>query len=320
MRTAIIGFGNLGRGVLRALMRAEDARIVGIFSRREKNEVCTEANISVFPADRLFDFENDIDVLFICGGSADDLPVWTPRFAHYFNVVDSFDRHPEIRKHFERVDSAAKEGNHLALISAGWDPGILSAVRCASKAVLPDCRTVTFWGEGVSQGHSEALRRINGVKDAFEVTVPNAEAVKNAGENGIFENDDRKNHIRRCYVTADEGADRKRIENEIRTMPVYFDGYETEVNFVSEIELYSRFSSLYHKGRVLSAYDKNGTEAQADFKLSMRSNPDFTGAVLVACGRAVYAAAKRGRTGAVTVFDLPLADMLPPSLSAFDCL
>ena len=312
IRTAVFGYGNLGRGTLRSILSAEDMKAVGVFTRREKAEVYAEGGIEVYPANSILSFEADIDVLFICGGSADDLPEYTPKLAEKFNVIDSFDRHPEIKRHFDSVNCAALKGKHLALISAGWDPGIFSAARAMSKAVFPQSEVFTFWGEGVSQGHSEAVRRIKGVKDAIQVTVPKEDAVRAAQNGTLSDGDGKKTHTRRCYVASEEGADRARIENEIRTMPDYFDGYETEIEFVSETELNALFPTMFHGGRVI-ANAHGAAAAGAELSLTMRSNPDFTGAVLTAYGRAVYRAAKKGRTGAVTVLDIPISDMLPPS-------
>ena len=313
IKTAVFGYGNLGRGTLRAILSSDDMEAVGVFTRREKAEVYAEGGIEVYSARSILNFQNDIDVLFICGGSADDLPEYTPKLAEYFNVVDSFDRHPEIKRHFDNVNFAALKGKHLALISAGWDPGIFSAARAMSKAVFPHSEVFTFWGEGVSQGHSEAVRRIRGVKDAIQVTVPKECAVRAARNGKLADGDGKKTHTRRCYVASEEGADRVRIENEIRTMPDYFDGYETEINFVSESELNALFPTMFHGGRVI-ANVCGAVGAGAELSLTMKSNPDFTGAVLTAYGRAVYRGAEKGRTGAVTVLDIPVSDMLPPSV------
>lgn len=313
IRAAIFGYGNLGRGTLRAVLDAEDMKPVGVFTRREKAEVCAEGDVEVFSARDILEFANKTDVLFVCGGSADDLPTQTPFLAEYFNVVDSFDRHAEIKRHFDNVNYSALRGKKLALISAGWDPGLFSAARAVSAAVFPSGKTYTFWGEGVSQGHSEAVRRIGGVKDAVQVTVPNKEAVESAQNGTLTDSDTRKTHTRHCFVVAEEGADRERIKREIRSMPDYFAGYETAVDFVTESELHARFSSLYHGGEVIS-HSCGTMPVCARLSLSMKSNPDFTGALLAACGRAVYREAKAGKIGAMTVLDVPAADMLPPSV------
>lgn len=310
IRAAVFGYGNLGRGTLCAVLSSEDFEPVCVFTRREKSEVCAAGGVEVRSSSEILDFKDKIDILFVCGGSADDLPVHTPKLAEHFNVVDSFDRHCEIKRHFDTVNRSALKGKHLALVSAGWDPGIFSAVRAVSKSVFPQSKIHTFWGEGVSQGHSEALRRINGVNYAIQVTVPKEDAVAAARNGSLAECDGKKTHTRHCYVAAAEGADRVRIENEIRTMPDYFEGYETSVDFVSEIELNALFPAMFHGGRVIA--DADG--ASAELSLKMKSNPDFTGAVLSAYGRAVCRGAKRGITGAVTVLDIPIADMLPPSV------
>lgn len=320
IRTAIFGCGNLGRGTLRAILRSEDEKAVGVFTRRERAEVISEGNVPVYSANDILSFENLIDVLYVCGGSADDLPTLTPFLAEHFNVVDSFDRHSEIGAHLENTKKAATKGRKLALVSAGWDPGIFSVVRLAAKAVFPNGSAATFWGEGISQGHSEAVRRIKGVKDAIQVTIPIKEAVEAAKNGRIIRSDNSLTHKRHCYVAAEEGADRGRIEREIKTMPDYFACYDTQVDFVSEGELYARFPSMYHGGLVTASSNENRSEAKMCFELSMKSNPDFTGAVLAAYGRAVFAAAKRGRTGALTVCDIPLADMLPPSIDKLSFL
>lgn len=320
IRTAIFGYGNLGRGTLRALLKSADVEVVGVFTRREKAEVIPEGNTAVISASDIFNYENEIDVLFVCGGSADDLPTFTPLLAERFNVVDSFDRHPEIRRHLRNVDFAAKRGGKLALVSAGWDPGIFSVVRLMSKAVFPDCAVSTFWGEGVSQGHSEAVRRVNGVKDAIQLTEPKGVAVESAIRGEPFDADPHATHKRVCFVVPEEGSDKARIEREIRTMPDYFDGYETTVSFVTENELYARFPTMHHGGQVIATANSEPAGATARFLLSMKSNPDFTGAVLAACGRAVYAVANRGRTGAITVFELSPADFAMPTLDMLSFL
>ena len=313
MRIGILGYGNLGRGVEAAVRHHSDATLVGVFTRRDPSGVRT-AGTPVYSADLLSDFKDEIDVLVICGGSATDLPEMTPRLAREFNVIDSFDTHAKIPEHFRAVDLSARESGHIALISAGWDPGLFSIMRVYSEAVLPSGRDYTFWGRGVSQGHSDAIRRIEGVLDAKQYTVPvpaALEAVRN-GENPLLST--REKHTRECYVVAQEGADLAAIEQAIVTMPNYFADYDTTVTFVSLEELKRDHSGLPHGGCVIRS-GVTGAEgehkATIEYSLKLDSNPEFTGSVLVAYARALKKMVDRGSVGCFTVFDVAPADLSP---------
>ena len=316
MKIAIYGYGNLGRGVECAVKYHTDCELVGVFTRRAPETVKTVSGIPVFSADSILDFKDKIDVLILCGGSATDLPEMTPALAKHFNVVDSFDTHAKIPDHFENVDRSAKEANRTALISAGWDPGLFSILRTYSSAVLPNGKDYTFWGRGVSQGHSDAIRRIEGVLDARQYTVPVDEAMVavRAGENPELTT--REKHKRECYVVAADGADKARIENEIKTMPNYFADYDTTVTFVTMDELKRDHKGLPHGGSVIrsgaTGFDGENKHT-VEFSLKLDSNPEFTASVLVAYARAVYKMYSRGVYGCKTVLDI-----CPADLSAMD--
>ena len=316
MKIAIYGYGNLGRGVECAVTAAPDAELVGIFTRRDPASVHPHTNVPVLPADEILSHRDDIDVLVICGGSATDLPGMTPALAAGFNVVDSFDTHASIPDHFAKVDRAASESGHIALISAGWDPGMFSLNRLYAASILPDGADYTFWGRGVSQGHSDAIRRIDGVKDARQYTVPVPEALARvrAGENPVLTV--REKHTRECWVVAEEGADLERIEREIKTMPHYFDEYDTTVNFISEEELLRDHRGIPHGGSVIRTGTTgwNGENRHViEYSLKLDSNPEFTASVLVAFARAIFKMRARGITGCKTVFDVAPADLSPLS-------
>lgn len=314
MRVGIYGYGNLGRGVELALKHNPDMELVGIFTRRNPSAIRTATMAAVHGADRVEDFAEDIDVMLLCGGSATDLPKITPRMARMFNVVDSFDTHAHIPEHFEKVNAAAVETEHTALISGGWDPGLFSLARLYMNAALPAGKDYTFWGRGVSQGHSDAIRRIPGVKDARQYTVPIQEAVNRvlAGENP--ELTVRQKHLRECYVVAEEGADQEQIAQAIRTMPDYFADYDTSVTFITEEEMKRDHSQLPHGGQVIRSGETDGDHRHVmSFSLKLDSNPEFTGSVLLACARAVQRAYERKRYGCMTLFDVPLADLSPLS-------
>lgn len=310
MKIGIYGYGNLGKGVeLAALMHA-DIELVGIFTRRDPSSVKSLTNARVFSADALGDFKDEIDCLVVCGGSATDLPVITPMLARDFNLIDSFDTHKNIPAHFEKVDAAAKEGGKLALISAGWDPGLFSLARLYAASILPNGKDYTFWGRGVSQGHSDAIRRIAGVVDARQYTVPIEEALASvrAGENPDLSTGQK--HKRECYVVAEEGADLDRIANEIKTMPNYFADYDTSVHFISLEELKRDHSGMPHGGSVIRGGTtglKGENRHTVEFSLKLDSNPEFTASVLVACARAIVRMHAEGKVGAVSVFDIPPA-------------
>lgn len=313
LKIGIYGYGNLGRGVEAAVALNDDTELVGVFTRRDPATVkIRTAGVGVYHTDELEKFKDKIDVLIICGGSATDLPEMTPALAKHFNVIDSFDTHAKIPEHFENVDDAAKTGDNIALISCGWDPGLFSLARLYMNAVLPVGQDYTFWGRGVSQGHSDAIRRIKGVKDARQYTVPVAsavEAVRN-GEDPVLST--REKHTRECYVVAEEGADLAYIENEIKTMPNYFSDYDTAVHFISAEEMARDHAALPHGGSVIrsgkTGFDKENTHV-CEFSLKLDSNPEFTGSVLVAYARAIKKMYDRGCRGCKTVFDVAPADL-----------
>lgn len=316
MKVAIYGYGNLGRGVECAVRQNPDMELFGIFTRREPQSVKTVYNTPVYSVDSILEYKSDVDVLIICGGSATDLPEMTPALAEHFNVIDSFDTHAKIPEHFERTDIAAKKGSHTALISAGWDPGMFSISRLYAKAILPEGKDYTFWGRGVSQGHSDAIRRIEGVKDARQYTVPYPDTL-NAVQNGETpELTSRDKHLRECYVVAKEGADTAAIEEQIKSMPNYFADYNTTVTFITEEEMKKNHASLPHGGFVIRT-GKTGVDGchshTVEYSLKLDSNPEFTGSVLVACARAVNRMNERGLTGCITVFDIAPSDLSPLS-------
>lgn len=311
IRVAIMGYGNLGRGVELAIGKTQDMELKFIFTRRAPENLSPLTNgISVCKAEDAVKYKDDIDVLILCGGSATDLPVQGPEFATYFNTVDSFDTHAKIPEYFEKMDSSAKQSGKIGIISIGWDPGMFSIQRMLFEAILPAGNNYTFWGKGVSQGHSDAIRRIDGVKNAKQYTVPveNAlESVRN-GENPTFITRDM--HTRECYVVAEDGADTARIEKEIKTMPNYFADYNTTVNFISEKELLEKHSGIPHGGFVLRSGTtgaENDMSHVLEFSLKLDSNPEFTSSVLVAYARAAYKLNKEGLSGAKTVYDIPLS-------------
>ena len=314
MKIGIYGYGNLGRGVEAALRQNTDMEIVGVFSRRDPAKVKTVTGIPVYSVSLVEDFATEIDVMIICGGSATDLPEMTPMLAKHFNVVDSFDTHARIPEHFANVDAAAKAAGHTALISAGWDPGLFSLARLYMNTVLPEGKDYTFWGRGVSQGHSDAIRRIPGVADARQYTVPVPSALESArsGENPDLST--RQKHTRECYVVAEEGADRAKIEKQIKEMPNYFADYDTTVTFITAEEMKRDHAELPHGGQVIrsgSTGEGGKHKHVMEFSLKLDSNPEFTASVLVACARAVGRMNSRGDFGCKTLFDVAPADLSP---------
>lgn len=313
MRAAIYGYGNLGRGVEDAIRRNEDMELVAVFTRRGPGSVklATE-NVPVVGADQVLEWKDKVDVLFICGGSATDLPKMTPNLAKHFNVVDSFDNHSRIPEHYAAVDAAAKEAGTTALISCGWDPGMFSLNRLYANCILPHGSDYTFWGKGVSQGHSDAIRRIEGVLDARQYTVPVEEAMNLVRSGQAPQLTTRQKHTRECFVVAREGADLEAIRQQIVTMPAYFADYDTTVTFITQEEMERSHKQLPHGGSVIRT-GKTGKDdchnQVIEFKLTLDSNPEFTGSVLATFGRAVYRMAKRGQTGCKTVFDVAPADL-----------
>ena len=311
MRIGIIGYGNLGRGVECAVRQNDDMDLVAVFTRRNPKDVkILSDNVPVYHIDEAVNMKDKIDVMILCGGSATDLPKQTPEFAKYFNVVDSFDTHAKIPEHFENVDKIAKENGKVAVISVGWDPGMFSLNRMYASAILPNGNDYTFWGKGVSQGHSDAIRRIDGVIDARQYTVPvesAVEAVRN-GENPQLTT--RQKHTRECFVVAEEGADLNRIENEIKTMPNYFADYDTTVTFITKEELIRDHSGIPHGGKVIRSGKTGWNEENShiiEYSIKLDSNPEFTTSVLVAYARAAYRMAKEGISGCKTVLDVPPA-------------
>ena len=310
IRVAIAGYGNLGRGVEYALGAANDMELVALFTRRDPKSVKTRTAVPVYSFDDAPSMKDDIDVMILCGGSANDLPTQTPYLAKYFNVVDSFDTHAKIPEHFENVDAACRESGKVGIISVGWDPGMFSLMRLIGGAVLPCGKDYTFWGRGVSQGHSDAIRRIPGVLDARHYTVPVDEAMQRvrSGENPALTT--RQKHLRECYVVADDGADKDEIRRQIVTMPGYFADYDTTVTFITMDEMRANHSALPHGGSVIyTGKTGSGNKQVVEFKLTLDSNPEFTGSVLVAFARAVYRMAKRKDFGCKCVFDVAPADL-----------
>ena len=312
MKIAIYGYGNLGRGVECATKYHSDAELVAVFTRRDPKSVKTVLGVPVYSAERILDFKEEIDVLIICGGSATDLPEMTPRLVEHFNVIDSFDTHAKIPEHFEKVNRAALKSGHVALISGGWDPGLFSVARLYAASVLPQGADYTFWGRGISQGHSDAIRRIDGVLDARQYTVPIDTALSDVRSGNCPTLSTRQKHLRECYVVAEEGADKQRIENEIKNMPNYFADYDTTVTFISLDELRREHGGMPHGGSVIRN-GKTGFEGEhthtVEFALRLDSNPEFTASVLVAYARAISKLSKRGESGCKTVFDIAPADL-----------
>ena len=316
MKLAIYGYGNLGRGVECAVKQNPDAELVAVFTRRDPDTVQTLTGVPVYSANDILSYKDQLDVLIICGGSATDLPQMTPYLAQYFNVMDSFDTHANIPVHYENVNQAAAASGHTALISAGWDPGMFSIARIYAASILPNGQDYTFWGRGVSQGHSDAIRRIEGVLDARQYTVPVPQAVEavRSGQNPQLTT--RQKHTRECYVVAAEGADKARIEREIKTMPNYFSDYDTTVTFISMEEMKANHAALPHGGSVIRT-GKTGLNAECshviEYSLKLDSNPQFTSSALVAFARAIHKMHTQGRNGCFTVFDIAPADLSPLS-------
>ena len=315
-RIAILGYGNLGRGVEAAVAKNADQQLVAIFTRRDPSSIspATEG-LPVLSVDEIQNYVNQIDVLMLCGGSATDLPEQTKTYARLFNVVDSFDTHKHIPQHFAEADEASKAGGKISVISCGWDPGLFSLARTYFNAVLPDGTDYTFWGRGVSQGHSDAIRRIAGVVDARQYTVPVPEALEAVRSGECPTLTTRQKHTRECYVVAEEGADLARIEREIKTMPNYFDEYDTTVEFITLEELRKNHSGIPHGGFVIrnGKTGKNDLRHTVEFRLQLESNPEFTGSVLAACARAAHRMNLEGQCGCKTILDIPPAYLSPES-------
>lgn len=316
-RIGILGYGNLGRGVECAVRQNDDMELVAVFTRRDPATVSilTETATVCHVAD-IVDWKDKIDVLILCGGSATDLPEQTPEYVKYFNVIDSFDTHARIPEHFANVDAVAKETSHIGIISVGWDPGMFSLNRLYANAILPEGNDYTFWGKGVSQGHSDAIRRISGVKNAKQYTIPVESALEavRSGSNPEFTT--RQKHTRECFVVLEKGADAAKVEEEIKTMPNYFADYDTTVHFISEEELLKNHSGIPHGGLVLrsgvTGWDKENKHL-IEYSLKLDSNPEFTSSVLIAYARAAHRLAKEGQSGCKTVFDIAPAYLSPKS-------
>ena len=317
MKIGILGYGNLGKGVECAIKQNPDCELSAVFTRRDPSSVkILTKGVPVYSAADAEKHKDEVDVLIICGGSATDLPKQTPEFAKYFNVIDSFDTHAKIPEHFANVDKASKDFKHTALISCGWDPGLFSLNRLYANCILPNGSDYTFWGKGVSQGHSDAIRRIEGVKDARQYTVPVESALDavRSGSNPTLTT--RQKHTRECYVVVEEGADKARIEKEIKEMPNYFADYDTTVNFISMEELQKNHAGIPHGGFVIRT-GKTGWDNEyknvIEYSLKLDSNPAFTSSVLVAYARAIFRMNKEGQTGCKTVFDIAPAYLSPLS-------
>lgn len=317
IKIAIAGYGNLGRGVECAIAQNPDTELYGVFTRRNPSDVKTlKEDTKVFSLNDIESHKENIDVVILCGGSATDLPVQTPKLAESFNVIDSFDTHANIPKHFKNVDAAARKAGKVAMISVGWDPGLFSLNRLYAQAILPDGKDYTFWGKGVSQGHSDAIRRIDGVLDARQYTIPVEAALEAVRSGKNPELTTREKHTRECFVVAEEGADKARIENEIKTMPNYFADYDTTVHFISAEEMERDHSGIPHGGFVIRCGNtglNNEKTHIIEYSLKLDSNPEFTSSVLVAYARAAYRMNKEGVSGCKTVFDIAPAYLSPMS-------
>ena len=315
MKIGILGYGNLGKGVENAVLQNPDVELVAVFTRRDPNTLNIKTKTAkVLNVSEIENWKDKIDVLILCGGSATDLPEQTPKYAKMFNCVDSFDTHARIPEHFANVDKSAKENGKLSIISVGWDPGMFSLNRLYANSILPEGNDYTFWGRGVSQGHSDAIRRVKGGKDAKQYTVPVESAVESVRncENPTLST--RQKHTRECYVVLEDGADPKQVEHEIVTMPNYFSDYDTTVHFISEEELNKNHSGIPHGGFVIrTGKTGGGCNHVIEYNLKLESNPEFTSSVLVAYARAIYRMYKEGQTGCRTVFDIPPAYLSPKS-------
>lgn len=308
MKVGILGYGNLGKGIECAIKQNEDMELAAVFTRRDPKSVSIlTKNVPIYSVTEIENFKDKIDVLVICGGSATDLPKQTPEYAKYFNVIDSFDTHANIPQHFENVDAVAKESGHVAMISCGWDPGMFSLNRLYANAILPEGNDYTFWGKGVSQGHSDAIRRVEGVKDGKQYTIP-VESALEAVRSGVNpELSTRQKHIRECFVVAEDNADKNKIEETIKNMPNYFADYDTTVHFISQDELNKNHAGIPHGGFVfrtgVTGWEKEHKHV-IEYRLQLDSNPEFTASVIVAFARAINRLQKEGQTGCKTVFDI----------------
>ena len=311
IKLGILGYGNLGRGVENAMKFNKDMELCAIFTRRNPETVKVNSNTPVVSVNDIEQWKDKLDVLIICGGSATDLPVQTPKYAEMFNVIDSFDTHARIPEHFANVDKVAKKSGKVAIISLGWDPGMFSLNRLFGNVLLPNGKDYTFWGKGISQGHSDAIRRIKGVKNAKQYTIPVEEALKAVRNGENPELTTRQKHTRECFVVLEEGADPKQVEHEIVTMPNYFSDYDTTVHFITEEELVKNHSGIPHGGFVIRTGETSvGTKHVIEYSLKLDSNPEFTSSVLVAYARACYRLNKEGQSGCKTIFDIAPAYLI----------
>jgi len=312
IKIGIVGYGNLGKGAELSIAQNPDMELVAIFTRRKPGSLDSKSNI--VHISNLLNFKGKIDLMILCGGSAKDLDEQGPSIAKHFNTVDSFDNHGRIPEYFENISKIAKQSNTLSLISTGWDPGLFSLNRLLGESILPNGKHYTFWGHGVSQGHSDAIRKIKGVRNAIQYTIPIKEAIEDVKDCKNIEVPVNKRHKRICYVSCEENEDLTRIEDEIKTMPNYFQPYDTEVHFISEEELKTNHSKMPHGGLVVTtAITGEGNKQIMEFNLNLENNPQFTSSVLVAFARAVYKMSLLGHTGAISVFDIPLVYLSPKS-------
>ena len=314
IKIGIVGYGNLGKGVESAISQNDDMELLGVFTRRTPSELSVKSGVPVLSLNDIHSYENDIDVLILCGGSKNDLPEQGPELSKSFNTVDSFDTHAKIPEYFDAVDASAKPNGKTAIISVGWDPGLFSINRLYGESILPNGATYTFWGKGLSQGHSDAVRRINGVKGAVQYTIPVEAAVDKVRNGSLPQLTTREKHTRECFVVLEEGADASTVEQAIVTMPDYFSDYDTTVHFISEAQLKEEHSAMPHGGFVIRS-GKSGEDSNQvmEFALKLESNPEFTSSVLVAYARAAYKMNKNGEVGAKTVFDVAPGLLSPKS-------
>lgn len=313
IRIGIVGYGNLGKGVKKAMVQNPDMELVAIFTRREVSTVEGNDNLMVHIS-KIQDYKDKIDVMILCGGSATDLAVQGPQIAELFNTVDSFDTHAKIPAYFDKMDQVAKAAGNLSIISVGWDPGLFSLNRLLGSIALPQGKDYTFWGKGISQGHSDAIRRVDGVKNGIQYTVPVEEALEEVRNGNNPELTTREKHTRICYIVPENDADHDKIEDTIKNMPNYFSDYDTLVNFITEDELKKDHSGMPHGGFVIrTGVTGEGNKQKIEFSLKLASNPEFTSSVLVAFARAIAKLAKEGKTGACTVFDIPYTYLSPKS-------
>lgn len=315
IRIGIIGYGNLGRGVESAIMQNDDLELVAVFSRRDPSTVTLlNDRVKVVSISETLNYKEEIDVMILCGGSATDLPEQGPEFAAHFNTIDSFDTHAKIPDYFAVMDEVAKSSGKTSIISVGWDPGMFSMNRLLGEAILPVGETYTFWGKGLSQGHSDAVRRVNGVKAGVQYTLPIEEAVNRVRNGENPELSTKEKHLRQCYIVPEAGADKEEIEHTIKTMPHYFADYQTEVHFITEEELATNHSKMMHGGFVIrSGETGTGNNQIVEYSLKLDSNPEYTASVLTAYARAAYKMNKEGNIGAKTAFDVPIGHLSPKS-------